>query len=224
MDDSLTKAYTKSGIQSWMNNLFWAHKIKNEQWAPHTRMTRLSYGICCWCEQGHFLERLQNKMDWYQRVENLFHEILGGQVGPPPPVQNSGAILVADLISKHQPSAPVEPILVKWDCTSCSNFCKSFAYVWNAGSVIYLLLVRYVNQNSRQHFYRKKCNFPKQTVLTIWSFAVCNNSPGTWSSFAIHNSWLSCSQCTELKCLIQKKWKCKSKCFLCLIITWCNQI
>ncbi len=63
--------------------------------------------------QGHFLERLQNKMDWYQRVENLFHEILGGQVGPPPPVQNSGAILVADLISKHQPSAPVEPILVK---------------------------------------------------------------------------------------------------------------
>jgi hypothetical protein len=48
-------------------------------------------------------------MDWYQRVEKLFHEILGGQVGPPPPVQNSGAILVADLISKHQPSAPVEP-------------------------------------------------------------------------------------------------------------------
>jgi hypothetical protein len=94
--------------------------------------------ICCWCEQGHFLERLQNKMDWYQRVENLFHEILGGQVGPPPVVQNSGAILVADLISKHQPSAPVEPILVKWDCISCSNFCKSFAYVWNAGSVIYL--------------------------------------------------------------------------------------
>lgn len=123
--------------------------------SKNTRMTRLSYGICCWCEQGHFLERLQNKMDWYQRVENLFHEILGGQVGPPPPVQNSGAILVADLISKHQPAAPVEPILVKWDCTSCSNFCKSFAYVWNAGSVIYLLLVRYVNQNSRQHFYRK---------------------------------------------------------------------
>lgn len=64
-------------------------------------------------DEGHFLERLQNKMDWYQRVENLFHEILGGQVGPPPPVQNSGAILVADLISKHQPAAPVEPILVK---------------------------------------------------------------------------------------------------------------
>jgi hypothetical protein len=110
--------------------------------SKNTRMTRLSYGICCWCEQGHFLERLQNKMDWYQRVENLFHEILGGQVGPPPPIQNSGAILVADLISKHQTSAPVEPILVKWDCTSCSNFCKSFAYVWNAGSVIHLLLVR----------------------------------------------------------------------------------
>lgn len=50
-------------------------------------------------DEGHYLERPQNKMDWYSRVGPLFHKHLGGQIGPMSLVTNSGAHLVEDLIS-----------------------------------------------------------------------------------------------------------------------------
>lgn len=49
-------------------------------------------------DEGHFLERLQNKLDWYSRVEPLFHKHLGGRIGPKPNITHSGARLIADLI------------------------------------------------------------------------------------------------------------------------------
>lgn len=49
--------------------------------------------------QGHYLERPQNKMDWYSRVGPLFQKHLGGQVGPLPMITSAGARLIEDLIS-----------------------------------------------------------------------------------------------------------------------------
>ncbi|CAM6095502.1 unnamed protein product [Calypogeia fissa] len=49
-------------------------------------------------DEGHWLERPQNKMDWFWRVERLLHKQLGGPLGSPPPITNSGAVLVSDTI------------------------------------------------------------------------------------------------------------------------------
>ncbi|KAG6549395.1 hypothetical protein Mapa_009114 [Marchantia paleacea] len=49
-------------------------------------------------DEGHWLERPQNKMDWFWRLEKLLHKQIGGKLGKPPPVTKSGAFVVYDSI------------------------------------------------------------------------------------------------------------------------------
>lgn len=47
-------------------------------------------------EEGHFLERPQDKMDWFSRVEVLFHKHLGGQIGPIATIVDSTVQIIGD--------------------------------------------------------------------------------------------------------------------------------
>ncbi|KAL3679046.1 hypothetical protein R1sor_022002 [Riccia sorocarpa] len=61
--------------------------------ALHKPVTYLVYE-----DEGHWLERPQNKMDWFWRLEKLLHKQIGGRLGTPPPVHKSGARIVYDAI------------------------------------------------------------------------------------------------------------------------------
>lgn len=49
-------------------------------------------------DEGHWLERPQNKMDWFWRIEKLLHKQMGGPLGSPPPLHSARATVVSDTI------------------------------------------------------------------------------------------------------------------------------